>query len=169
MHKHYKSLTPAITSAADALVSEFYQTVVKRMSGPWILSVSQFSRLMMRHPSLSHHFAVCLQSYMTSVDQSRPGRNSSYKVMNVAALARFQSFKRFTMELERRNDELRVFYALIHNVKDFCFHEWTVDWYDIAGQLPEVHRFFERPQDNMMLKRRRNAQGGKAPWVYGRT
>ena len=135
----------------------------------WRLSVSQFSRLLMRHPELSHHFAVCLQSYMTSVDQSRPGRNASYKVMNVAAVARFQSFKRFVGELERLGGELQAFYERIRSVREYCFHEWTVDWYGIAGQLPEVHRYFERPQDNMMLKRRRAGQGGKAPWVYGRT
>ena len=169
MHKHYKTITPLVTSAADALVSEFYQSMQARMPEDWRLSVTQFSRLLMRHPSLSQHFAVCLQSYMTSVDQSRPGRNSSYKVMNVATVARFQSFKRFAVELERHSGELQAFYERITHVTDFCFHEWTVDWYGIAGQLPEVHRFFERPQDNMMLKRRRGGQGGVAPWVYGRT
>ena len=80
-----------------------------------------------------------------------------------------QSFKRFAVELERLGSELQLFYERIRNVKEFCFHEWTVDWYGIAGQLPEVHRYFERPQDNMMLKRRRAGLGGTAPWVYGRT
>ena len=95
VHKHYKNLTPLVTSAADALVSEFYQTVQVRMHEGWRLSVSQFARLLMRHPELSQHFGVCLQSYMTSVDQSRPGRNASYKVMNVATIARFQVIPAF--------------------------------------------------------------------------
>ena len=169
VHKHYKNLTPLITSAAEALVSDFYQSVKPRMSTDWCLSIRQYARLLMRHPELAQYFAVCLQFHMTSLDQTRPGRNASYKVMNTATIARFQSFKRFSSELERRNGELQGFYRTINSIRNFHFHEWTVDWYAIAGQMPEVHRYFERPQDNILIKRMRNAQGEvQPPWLFGR-
>jgi hypothetical protein len=168
VHKHYKTLTPLVTAAAEALVSDFYQSIQGRMADEWRLGVQQFARLLMRHPALSHYFAVCLQSYMTSLDQARAGRNPTYKSMTIATVTRFQSFKRFTVELERMGGALQDFYDSIHSVNQFHFHEWLVDWYGIAGQLPEVHRYFDRPQDNMVLKRMRNAQGDP-PWVYGRS
>lgn len=139
------------------------------MNASWRLSVPQYARLMMRHPEISQYFATCLQYYMTSVDQGRAGRNASYKVMNAATVARFQSYKRFTEELQKRSIELQKFYDKITNMRFFHFDDWTVDWYHIAGQLPEVHRYFERPQENMLLKRLRNAQGEVAPpWIFGR-
>lgn len=168
MHKHYKNLTPMVTSAAEALVSDFYQSIQARMADGARLGITQYARLLMRHPELSQYFAVCLQSYMTSLDQARAGRNPSYKSMTIATVARFQSFKRFTSELARMNGALQAFYELIRDMREFHFHEWVVDWYGIAGQLPEVHRYFERPQDNMVAKRLRNAQGDP-PWLYGRS
>ena len=106
VHKHYKNLTPLVTAAAEALVADFYQAMRARMQTGWVLSVQQFARLLMRHPELSQYFAVCLQSYMATIDQARPGRNASYKVMNAASVARFQSFKQFVKELELRSSEL---------------------------------------------------------------
>jgi hypothetical protein len=169
VHKHYKTLTPLVTAAAEALVSDFYQSVRPRMRVGWVLSVPQYARLLMRHPELSQYFAVCLQSYMTSLDQARPGRNASYKVMNSATVARFQSFKQFVKELESRSTELNALYSLFAALEQFHFHPYLVDWYEIAGQLPEAHRYFVRPQDNMLLKRMRNAQGEmRAPWLFRR-
>ena len=112
---------------------------------------------------------MCLQSYMTSLDQARPGRNASYKVMNSTTVARFQSFKQFVKELESRSTELNALYSLFAALEQFHFHPYLVDWYEIAGQLPEAHRYFVRPQDNMLLKRMRNAQGEmRAPWLFRR-
>jgi hypothetical protein len=169
VHKHYRTLTPLVTAAAEALVADFYQSVRPRMKEEWALDVQQYARLLMRHPTLSQYFALCLQSYMTSLDQARPGRNSSYKVMNTATMLRFQSFKRFVKELESRASELARLYEEFEGLRGFHFHPYLVDWYSIAGQLPEAHRFFARPQDNMLLKRLRNPQGaGRAPWLVGR-
>jgi hypothetical protein len=169
VHKHYKTLTPLVTAAAEALVADFYQAVRSRMQAGWVLSVSQYARLLMRHPDLSQYFAVCLQSYMATIDQARPGRNASYKVMNAATVARFQSFKQFVKELELRSTELSGLYREFANLEQFHFHPYLVDWHEIAGQMPEAHRYFVRPQDNMLLKRMRNAQGGmRAPWLYRR-
>lgn len=170
VHRHYRTLTPAITAAAEALVADFYQSVRARMKPQWALSVPRFARLLMRHPSLSQYFGVCLQSYMTSLDQSRPGRNASYKSMNQATVARFQSFKRFVVELRTHGHQLSDLYKALESLEQFHFHPYVVDWYGIAGQLPEAHRYFPRPQDNLLLKRIRNAQGqARAPWLVGRT
>jgi hypothetical protein len=170
VHKHYRTLTPVVTAAAEALVADFYDSVRGRMQPGAVLSVRQFARLMMRHPVLSQYFGVCLQSYMTSLDQSRPGRNASYKVMNTATVMRFQSFKRFVKELESNAHVLYALYKELAEEHNLHFHAYVVDWYGIAGQLPEVHRYFERPQDNLLLKRLRNPQGeGRAPWLVGRS
>lgn len=169
VHKHYRTLTPTITAAAEALVADFYDSVRDRMPKGWVLSVARFARLLMRHPSLSQYFGVCLQSYMTSLDQARPGRNASYKAMNTATVMRFQSFKRFVKEFEAHAQQLYALYKELSDLENFHFHQYVVDWYEIAGQLPETHRFFARPQDNLLLKRLRNPQGqGRAPWLVGR-
>jgi hypothetical protein len=169
VHKHYRTLTPVVTAAAEALVADFYDSVRDRMHKGAILSVQRFARLMMRHPVLSQYFGVCLQSYMTSIDQSRPGRNASYKAMNTATVMRFQSFKRFVREFESHAHVLHALYKELAELEHFHFHPYVVDWYDIAGQLPEAHRFFARPQDNLLLKRLRNPNGeGRAPWLVGR-
>lgn len=170
VHKHYRTLTPIITSAAEALVADFYDsTRVWMPAKPWTLSITQLARLLMRHEELSQHFAVCLQTYMTSMDQARPGRNASYKAMNTAAVTRFQSFKRFVAEIQRRSLEVSRVCNELGNLKNFCFHKYLVDWHGIAGQLPETHRFFPRPQDNLLLKRMRNTDGkAREPWLVGR-
>lgn len=169
VHKHYRTLTPLVTAAAEALVADFYESVQHQMRPGWALDVQQYARLLMRHPTLSQYFGLCLQSYMTSLDQARPGRNSSYKVMNTATMLRFQSFKRFVKELQAREADLGKLYATFAGLENFHFHPYLVDWHSIAGQLPEAHRFFARPQDNMLLKRLRNPQGaGRAPWLVGR-
>ena len=69
VHKHYRAITPLVTSAAEALVLEFYSSVKPRMRHDFYMSVKQYARYLMRHNSLSRGFAVCLQYYMTSIDQ----------------------------------------------------------------------------------------------------
>lgn len=159
-----------VTSAAEALVLEFYDDIKKRMPPHARLQVKEYARLLMRHPSTKHPFAVCLQSYMATLDQSRPGRNSSYKVMSAATTARYQAFVRFTRELEAVKADLSNFYKTINDSYHFfCFSIYVVDWHGIAGQLPEVHRHFERPQDNMVRRRLRNTLADRVPWLHGRS
>ena len=167
MHKHYKGLMPIITSAAEAVVSDFYESVKERMHPDFVLSMRQFARLLMRHEGLSPHFANCLEHYMTSLDQTRGGRNPSYKQMSSVSTARFQSFKRFVGEFEALAGELSDFYRDAANEHAFFFHRYLVDWHGIAGQLPDVHRHFAPKIDNMALRRRRNPQD-EEPWRVGR-
>ena len=168
MHKHYRTLTPLVTAAAEALVLEFYNDVKGRMHETYRLDVRQYARLLMRDPVLSHPFAVCLQSYMTSIDQVRPGRNASYKVLTSTAMARYQAFARFTKDLEAERGRLAMFYETIQNLTNFHFHEYTVDWHAIAGQLPEVHRHFERPRESAVRRRLKGSMADRVPWLYGR-
>ena len=81
---------------------------------------------------------------------------------------RYQSFRRFTQELEAHAAELQRFYQEIHDIEAYCFHPLLVDWHAIAGQLPEVHRHFARPQDNAVRRRLAASQAGVVPWLYGR-
>lgn len=167
MHKYYKGLTPIVTSAAEALVCDFYDSLKPRMHKDYVLSIRQLARLLMRHEALSPHFANCLQHYMTSLDQTRGGRNPSYKQMTSVSTARFQSFKRFVGELEARAGELSGFYRGVASVHEFLFHRYLVDWHGVAGQLPDVHRHFTPKIDNMALRRKRNPQD-QEPWRVGR-
>ena len=167
MHKYYKGLTPIVTSAAEALVCDFYDSLKPRMHKDYVLSIRQLARLLMRHEALSPHFANCLQHYMTSLDQTRGGRNPSYKQMTSVSTARFQSFKRFVGELEARAGELSKFYRGAADVHEFLFHRYLVDWHGVAGQLPDVHRHFTPKIDNMALRRKRNPQD-QEPWRVGR-
>jgi hypothetical protein len=163
VHKHYRTLTPAVTSAAEALVGEFYDSIKGRMPRCFTLSPKQYARLLMRHPQIAPFFANCLQHYMTSLDQTRGGRNPSYKQITSVTTGRCQSFKRFTAELESRAAELAVFYRAVANLEGFYFHPYLVDWHAIAGQLPEAHRHFAKRLDNLALRHRR-AREDREPW-----
>jgi hypothetical protein len=89
--------------------------------------------------------------------------------MNTATVMRFQSFKRFVKEFESHAHVLYELYTELAERENARFHKYVVDWYEIAGQLPEVHRYFARPHDNLLLKRLRNPNGeGRAPWLVGR-
>lgn len=148
---------------------EFYDDIKNRMSPHARLDVREYARLLMRHPSTTHSFAVCLQSYMATLDQARPGRNSSYKVMSAATTARYQAFVRFTKELEGARTELAKVYTLIRaSDHERFFGIYVVDWHSIAGQLPEVHRHFERPHENMVRRRLKNTLADRVPWLHGR-
>ena len=52
VHKHYKCLTPLVTSAAEALVAQFHGSFVNMMPTAFQLNVAQFTRLLMRDPEL---------------------------------------------------------------------------------------------------------------------
>ena len=52
VHKHYKCLTPLVTSAAEALVAQFYGSFASSMDRGFGLNVTQFTRLLMRDPEL---------------------------------------------------------------------------------------------------------------------
>lgn len=155
-----------MTSAAETLVSEFYDDIKARMGGH-PLTVGQYARLLMRHQRLAPYLANCLQYYMVSLDQTRGGRNPSYKQMSSVSTAKFQSFKRFVKELEAHSADLATFYATLGHARVAFFHHYLVDWHAIAGQLPEAHRHFAPRLDNLALKRRRNPRDG-APWAVGR-
>ena len=169
MHKHYKNLTPLVTSAADALVGDFYDAIKHQLPpAPYTLSVSQLSRLLMRHPMLSISFAVCLQYYMTTLDQSRGNRNPSYKQMTIAVTLKNQSFKRFTDEFVKNSPMLLQLYRELSNLHNIHFHPYLVDWHSIAGQLPEVHRHFELNFNRNILVKRGRGDPDKPPWAFGR-
>jgi hypothetical protein len=159
-----------VTSAAEALVGEFYESIKHQLpSPPFTLSITQLSRLLMRHPKLSSSFAVCLQFYMTTLDQSRGNRNPSYKQMTIAVTQKNQSFRRFTQEFVAQTPLLLELYGKLSNLHEFHFHPFLVDWHSIAGQLPEVHRHFELPgfNRNILIKRARG-DDARPPWAVGR-
>lgn len=84
--KHYKTLMPAVTAPAEALAGEFYPYLQDQMPrlGPdrqGRLTRAELARLLMRHEDFASDFATCLHHYATNLEQSRGGRNASYKQM----------------------------------------------------------------------------------------
>ena len=122
----------------------------------------------MRHPDISPLFGICLQYYMVTLDQARGNRNPSYKQITMATTQQYQAFRRFTGELMGLSQALYKCFRDIQSVHEFHFHPYLVDWHAIIGQLPEVHTHFPRPLDNMLLRRIRNPQGRRPPWLRGR-
>jgi hypothetical protein len=170
--KHYRTLTPAITSPAEALVSEYYPYLESKFAPNARLTRAELARLFMRHPDISAEFASCLHHFSTNLEQTRGGRNASYKQMTYTSMARAASYKRMGDLLGQK---MTVLVDLFHQLADTHnrhFHHMIVDWYAILGQMPQVHRFFFNSSSlTSSVKRARRDAAAAAhipPWRTGR-
>lgn len=168
VRKHYKCLTPAVTSPAESLVMEFYPQVSTRMSPPGLLSPAQLARYLMREPGMAAPFAHCLQYYMLSLENGRGGRNPSYKQMTSVSTFRAQSFKLFAQHFESKRPQMQKFYQDALDPHTALFHPYLIDWHSIVGKLPEVHRHYPRPDDAFLGGNRKKWNSSDAPWMYSR-
>ena len=142
--KHYRTLTPAVTSPAEALASDFYAHIEPYMlPNEYKLSTMELARLFMRHPVLAPEFAQALHFYTGNLEQSRGARNASYKQMRQTDAARIVSYKRFGALLESQWQTLHTAVRELCTPQAYYLHHWTIDWYDILGQMPPVHRYFD--------------------------
>ena len=169
--KHYRTLTPAVTAPAEALASDFFSHIEPHMQPPqYKLSTAELSRLFMRHPAFAPEFAQALHFYAGSIEQGRGARNASYKQMRQTDAARITSYKRFGTLLEDRDTELQAAIRILCEERQYYLHEWTVDWYDILGQMPPVHRYFdEAPAFQGVASRMIGDDGDMLPpWLVAR-
>lgn len=170
--RHYKTLTPAITAPAEALTSEFFQYIEPSFHPEGKLSRAQLSRLLMRHPETSCEFASCLHYYNTNLEQTRGGRNASYKQMTMTSNARIASYKRMGDLLGDKLPALNKFFTTLHDYGTFHFDPLLTDWHLILGQMPQIHRHFST-SDSFAAQVQRNtrnpaAAGHVPPWRFGR-
>jgi len=166
--KHYRTLTPYVTAPAEALASEFYRHLEPFFPQDARLTRAELARVLMRHPETAAEFAHCLHDYSSGLEQTRGGRNASYKAMSMTSAARVASHRRMGNLLAEQVPMLREFFSrTLADPHERWFHPYAVDWYAILGQMPHVHKFFDssaslRPGS----KRRQNpaARERVPPW-----
>ena len=169
--KHYRGLTPAVTAPAEALAGEFYAHLEPRMR-PHRLTRLELARLLIRHDEFSAEFAQALHYYTANLEQTRAGRNASYKQIRMMGAARVTSYNTLGALLAAKDKVLGEALAEACKSKEVCMlHPFTVDWYDLLGQAPPVHRYFEdaTPYKGLSETRRATAEGRVPPWRFGRS
>jgi hypothetical protein len=166
--KHYKNLTPFVTSAAESLATEFYDHFKLRMPANYKLTCIELARIFMRHPAISPEFASCLHYSMTNIEQTRGGRNASYKQMNMVSMAKVQSYNRFGKWLQDNDTVTMGVLREMQNFHSFNLHPLIVDWYKIAGQMPHVHKSFEGYIDKNTKWQQEKGSKAVPPWKLGR-
>ena len=152
VQKHYRTLTPVVTAPAEALAADFYSHVERFMDPERKLTRMELARILMRHPMFSTDFATALYYYSGSLEQSRGGRNATYKQMSQTNSAKINSYRRLSSLLDDKWVELsKVIREITKDPSAYYMHPLTVDWYDILGQTPPVHRHFEEQQGSSFL------------------
>lgn len=169
VRKHYKTLTPTVTSPAEALVMDLYPQLKTRMPREGRLSPTQLARFFMRHPKFSPAFAQALQHYMQFLDNARGGRNPSYKQVTQTGTMRALQFKAFTEHLERERTFMAGVYRENVNPGQILTNIYLVDWHHVVGKLPEVHRHYPRSGEVFLGGGKRRWEAGRPPWMYSRS
>ena len=169
--KHYKTLTPAVTAPAEALAGEFYSHMEQYMTPPQFrLTRMELARVLMRHPDFAPEFAAALHYYTSSLEQTRGARNANYKQISMMNAARINSYKRLGTLLDEKGAVLVQVMRELCTEPAYYMHPLTVDWYDILGQMPPVHRYFDDPSPYQGISESRLAGMGPQdpPWRFGR-
>jgi hypothetical protein len=172
VQKHYKTLTPVITSPAEALASDFHATICSALTpAPDRLPTTmELARVFMRDEGVASEFAQALHFYSGALEQGRGARNASYKQMRQTEAARIASYKRFGGFLETNWRTLGDAIREGGSLPGRYLHALTVDWYDILGQMPPIHRHFEEVSSFQgMSERQSDVDGGVLPpWLFSR-
>jgi hypothetical protein len=163
--KHYRTLTPYVTSPAEALANEFYPYLESMFPPGLNLTRMELARILMRHSETTAEFASCLYYYTTSLEQTRGGRNASYKQMSSISMARATSHKRMGDLLGSKLNTLRAVFKLLEDFHSRRFHPLIVDWHSILGQMPQVHRYFDNSSVMQGLLKRARRQAPDPAYV----
>lgn len=166
--KHYKTLTPAVTAPAETLASEFYPFLENNFPKNRRLTRGELARVLMRHEEFTADFATCLHYYTTSLEQSRGGRNASYKQMTQISAARAWSYSRMGNALAAKSHTLTRFFRDMQDLAHYWFHPALIDWYGIMGQIPQVHRYFDDEAAQNGPPPRIQNGGVVPPWRFAR-
>ena len=171
VQKHYRNLSPLVTSAANAVISDIYHDMAIRihhLPAPYLI------RWLSRHPLFSQEFAMVVHAYMADMDQIRGNRNPSYKQMTRVSSGKIMAFRRFAGYMSSHatqwsNEITKLLLEKRWEIPLNClFHEHTIDWYTIAGQLPDTHASFPR-HDAGLSSRGSKKSDSRMPWERGAT
>lgn len=170
--KHYQTLTPAVTSPAEVMASEFYQDMLRFMvPRERKLTRMELARVLMRHPELCTEFASALHFYVGSLEQSSGGRNANYKQVSMTTASRVNSYRLLGDMLSDNGSLLHKIIRELCTVEAHYLHPLSVDWYDILGQMPPIHRYFDDPSQFQVGGGRRRGYSSEQlpPWLVSRT
>jgi hypothetical protein len=165
VRRHYKTLTPTITGPAEAIASDYYPYMENLFPPNARLTRAELARVLMRHEETAAEFATCLHFYNTSLEQTRGGRNASYKQMSVTSMSRAASHRRMGDLLGSKTALLRRIFLELSQPHKRNLHVLIVDWHSILGQMPHVHRYFENSTVLQGLIKRARRQGPDPAYV----
>ena len=160
MREHKRALAPSIEAAAEALVGVFFAGALRGVFAPDV-TWKEASRLIRRDPRLGPQFGLCLNFYMTKLEQDRGSRNASYKSMVNASSSNMLSLKALDAFFRAERGALGAAAAAVTDPAARCFHPSTIDWYHIVSQLPLPTMQYT----GMKRSRVAPAAGGVAPWA----
>lgn len=166
VHKHYRNVTPLVTSAAESLAGTFYASFKPFMPRGYVLSLPQFARVLMRDPELSGPFAGALHMHMGAVDMLRPNRNPTYRQLSMIGNTKIREHYRLMEDLSGRRERFRQLFARLADPAAVLFDPLVVDWHAIVGQLPMAHKYFQRGTENLAM-RFRATTALESPWLQG--
>ncbi len=129
------------------MAGEFYPYLENSFHMNFRLTRMELARVFMRHPDIAPEFASCLHYYSTNLEQTRGGRNASYKQMSVIAASRASSYARLGNMLAEKGHILNETFSQLANDHAFFLDPYIVDWYGVLGQMPYVHRYFDEDFD----------------------
>jgi hypothetical protein len=139
---------------------------------PYRLTRMELARLLMRHDDFAAEFAQALHYYTANLEQTRAGRNASYKQIRMMGAARVTSYNTLGTLLDAKDKELgKALKETCESQEASMLHPLTVDWYELLGQAPPMHRYFEdvTPYMGLSETRRATAEGRVPPWRFGRS
>ena len=143
VQKHYKSLTPLITSNAEILTGDFFNKISATTQGAGGLTRMEMARFFMRNEDFAWSFASALYFHTTNLDHVRGGRNASITQTRNSMTLKAQEYNRFGRLLLEKMESLHDLARVHAAARPFAIEKYTVDWYGILGQMPHIHRYFD--------------------------
>ena len=142
------TLSPQLEALGEAYVSLFYSGVLSSLKDkPPIL----VARLLRRHEKYRPQFGLCLQHYMAKMECDRIGRSPTYKQTNILANQNMLAVKSMAgfiqSNITQMVKEIHAPATMPHGnfnptspkiPPDILgmFNKYTMDWFEIADQLP---------------------------------
>ena len=166
--KHYKTITPVVTSSAENLAGNFYPYFESFADPAHLPTRMDLARILMRHESFAAQFASTLYYCITTLDHTRGGRNANITQMRNSAMAKQAEYNRLDAQIASHG---QVISDIFTNFRDFRtkFNPLVVDWYGILGQMPQVHRYFDDiPTLATATASTRTGRPQVPPWKYGK-
>lgn len=165
VHRHHRTLSAEVSSAADSLVGVFFEDLRRAFPPNSTLTRTHMARYFRRKNEYSGEFANCLYHYMTSLEQMRGNRNASYRAMQTERVAYITAMKKMANMLRECFNDIQTDLQQV-NATMILFDHRFIDWHYISAQLPAHHRDFDGYAQNFTLFRTRPGGRGRGfpPW-----